>query len=738
MDSKPSAEGSKLRNEAVARLADTPAMPTSDPEQLLHELRVHQIELEMQNEELQRVSEALELSRGRYLNLYESAPVGYLTLTADGKISELNLTAAELFGVARNQLLNRPFAGLIAAKDIDRWYLLVKNRLQDQGEKKSIELLLKRGNHYFHTLLSCLWITADAEMPTLRITLADISDRKHTEEELRIAAVAFEAQEGIMITNADKVILRVNKAFTDITGYSAEELVGQTPNMFISGRHNPVFNAELWECIADNGSWQGEIWDQRKNGESYPKWVTITAVKDSDGVVTHYVSLHTDISERKASEEEIKRLAYYDPLTALPNRRLLLDRIQQALAASSRSKKYGALLFIDLDNFKSLNDHLGHDMGDVLLQQVAQRLIASVREGDTVSRQGGDEFVVMLEELSDSADEAAAKAKIIGEKILAALNQAYQLTCHEYQNTPSIGVTLFINHQQTINTLLKRADIAMYGAKAAGRNTLRFFDQDMQKAVMARASLEADLRLALGKNQFQLYLQRQIRRDGAIIGAEVLLRWKHPRRGLVPPCEFIQLAEETGLIVPIGSWVLEAVCGLLKRWEDYPQTRCLQLAVNISARQFEQSDFAEQVCAILQKTAIHAKLLKLEFTESLVFDNIDDTLAKMQRLKKVGVSFAMDDFGSGYSSLTYLTQLPFDQLKIDPSFVRDIGIRSTGAVLVQTIIGMAKNLGMDVIAECVETEEQRAFLEMNGCDTYQGNLIGVAMPLTDFECALGL
>ena len=737
MNSKPSTQGSKLRNEAMARLTDTSAM-ASDPEQLLHELRVHQIELEMQNEELQRVSEALEISRGRYLNLYESAPVGYLTLTTEGSIIELNLTAATLLGVARNQLLNRQFAGLVAPKDCDRWYLLIKNMLQQQGEQKAIELLLKRGNSYFHALLNCLWITADAEMPTLRITLADISDSKHAEEELRIAAVAFEAQEGIMITNAEKVILRVNKAFTDITGYSAEELVGQTLNMFISARHNPAFNAEVWECIADTGSWQGEIWGQRKNGESYPKWVTITAVKDSDGVVSHYVGLHTDISVRKASEEEIKRLAYYDPLTALPNRRLLLDRIQQALAASSRSKKYGALLFIDLDNFKSLNDHLGHDMGDVLLQQVAQRLIACVREGDTVSRQGGDEFVVMLEELSDSADEAAAKAKTIGEKILAALNQAYQLTYHQYQNTPSIGVTLFINHQQTINTLLKRADIAMYGAKAAGRNTLRFFDQDMQKAVMARASLEADLRLALGKNQFKLYLQRQISQNGAIIGAEVLLRWKHPSRGLVPPSEFIQLAEETGLIVPIGYWILEAACDLLKRWGEYPQTRCLQLAVNISARQFQQSDFAEQVCAILQKTAINARLLKLEFTESLVFDNIDDTLAKMQCLKKVGVSFAMDDFGSGYSSLTYLTQLPFDQLKIDPSFVRDIGIKSTGAVLVQTIIGMAKNLGMNVIAECVETEEQRAFLELNGCDSYQGNLIDVAKPLAEFECALGL
>jgi len=405
---------------------------------------------------------------------------------------------------------------------------------------------------------------------------------------------------------------------------------------------------------------------------------------------------------------------------------------------SARSKKYGALLFIDLDNFKSLNDHLGHDMGDVLLQQVAQRLIDCVREGDTVSRQGGDEFIVMLEDLSGSTEEAAAKAKTIGEKIITSLNQAYQLTSHEYRNTPSIGITLFINHQHEINMLLKRADIAMYGAKAAGRNTLRFFDQNMQEAVTARAALEADLRFALIKNQFRLYFQRQARHDGQTTGAEVLLRWEHPKHGFVSPLEFIPLAEEIGLIIPIGQWVLETACTQLKRWESHPQTRNLQLAVNVSARQFHQPDFTEHVFAILNKTAIKAHRLKLEFTESLVFDDIDDTIAKMQRLKEIGVSFSIDDFGTGYSSLTYLTQLPFDQLKIDQSFVRNIGVKSTDTVIVQTIIGMATNLGMDIIAEGVETEEQLAFLELHGCHIYQGNLIGKTMPQEEFERSLGI
>ncbi|MDP1773273.1 MAG: EAL domain-containing protein [Methylobacter sp.] len=735
---KPDQQSPTLHSQAEERLALTPAPPSPSVEELLHELRVHQIELEMQNEELQRARTALEASHNRYLNLYEFAPVGYFTLTPEGEIIETNLTAAALLGVERDNLLNRYFTSWVASEDCDRWYLLIKSVLQHQGEQKNFELRLKRGDSFFYGRLDCLLIMTDDQATTLRITLTDITESKRAEEELRIASVAFEAQEGIMITNADKVILRVNRAFSEITGYSLEELVGQTPYLFSSGRHNAAFYSRMWECINRTGSWHGEIWDQRKNGEIFPKWVTITAVKDKDGVVTHYVGLHTDISERKASEEEIKQLAYYDPLTALPNRRLLLDRLQQALAASARSEKYGALLFIDLDNFKALNDNLGHDMGDILLQQAAQRLMACVREGDTVSRQGGDEFVIMLEELSEDSDEAATKAKTIGEKIIGSLNQAYQLTCHEYQNTPSIGITLFVNHRHTIRALLKRADIAMYEAKAAGRNTLRFFDQDMQKAVMARATLEADLRSALAKNQFELYFQRQARHDGQVIGAEALLRWEHPERGLVLPLEFISLAEEIGLIVPIGQWVLENACAQLKRWEGHAQTRNLQLAVNVSPRQFHQPDFTEQVRAMLKKAAIKGDRLKLEFTENLVFEDIDDTIAKMKILKKISVSFSMDDFGTGYSSLAYLTQLPLDQLKIDQSFIHNLGLKPTDAVIVQTIIGMAKNLGMEVIAEGVETEEQRVFLEQHSCPLYQGYLFSEPVPLAEFEHSLGI
>jgi len=730
------------RTEAEKKLAGTlPNASLYSAEDLLHELQVHQIELEMQNEELQRALAALDVAHHRYLDLYEFAPVGYLTLSSNGEIIEINLTATTMLNVDRNDLLNHQFSNYIAPQNADNWYKKFRSMLAQKTTATNLELMLKRGDSEFYARLDCLVVIND-KIPTLRITLTDITEKKRIEEELRIAAVAFDAQEGIMITNADKVVFRINKAFTDITGYSAEELIGHHPPLFKSVRHHENFYNEIWECVNSNGFWEGEIWDRRKDGEIYPQWLTITAVKDDKKTTTHYVYLHNDISSLKASEEVIKQLAFYDPLTSLPNRRLLLDRLQQALAASARSEKYGALLFIDLDNFKSLNDDLGHDMGDVLLEQVAQRLVACVREGDTVSRQGGDEFVIMMEELSEHPEEAAAKAKTIGEKILTSLNQSYQLLHREYQNTPSIGITLFIDHLHTINALMKRADIAMYEAKSAGRNTLRFYDQRMQEAVTARAALEKDLRCALEKKEFELYFQRQECTDGSTVGAEVLLRWNHPERGLILPAQFIPLAEEIGLIIPIGLWVLSSTCAQLRLWKKNKQTRKLRLAVNISARQFHQTNFNQQLCTLLKKNTISADRLILEFTESLVFqnfnDNIDSTLVKMQKLKAIGVSFSMDDFGTGYSSLYYLAKLPFDQLKIDQSFVSNIGLKSTDTTIVQTIIGMTINLGMNIIAEGVETQDQRKFLELHGCQTYQGNLLGRPMPLLEFERSLNL
>lgn len=566
----------------------------------------------------------------------------------------------------------------------------------------------------------------------------DITEHKVAESELLIAATAFESHEGISITDTNGTILRVNHAFTNITGYRAEEAIGKNQRILKSDRHDANFYAAMWKSINISGSWEGEIWNRRKNGEVYPEHLTITAVKNAEGIVTHYVSNLSDITLTKAAEDEIKHLAFYDPLTRLPNRRLLLDRLRQALASKARSGLTGALLFIDLDNFKTLNDTLGHAMGDLLLQQVAKRLESCVRDGDTVARLGGDEFVIMLENLSKDTVEAAEQTESVGNKILATLNQPYQLDIHEYRNSPSIGASLFNDKSLSIEELLKQTDIAMYQSKNAGRNTLRFFDPEMQATINARAILERELRNAIEHNQFRLYYQIQVastQTNGLHrpIGAEALIRWLHPKRGVVSPIEFIPLAEECGLILPIGEWVLETACAQLKAWQEDEISRDFVLSVNVSARQFRQSDFVALVKANVQKYAINPMLLKLELTESLLLENIEKTILSMNELNQIGIRFSLDDFGTGYSSLQYLKRLPLDQLKIDQSFVRDLASDDSDRAIVRTIIAMARSLNLNYIAEGVETEGQRKLLFDMGCIHYQGYLYGKPMPIAQFE-----
>lgn len=567
-------------------------------------------------------------------------------------------------------------------------------------------------------------------------TFVDITKQKLAENELRIAAVAFESQESIIVTDANNVILRVNRAFTDTTGYTAEEIIGNNPKTLHSGRHDKSFFMLMWNTINTTGTWSGEIWNKRKNGSVFPAHLTITAVKNTDGETINYVGTSTDITASKAAAAEIENLAFHDHLTGLPNRRLLLDRLHQALLYSARNGKDGALLFLDLDHFKTINDTLGHDVGDLLLQQVANRLTNCVREGDTVARLGGDEFVVMIEDLSGHSLEAANQAEDIGEKMLTQLNEPYELAGQQQHISSSIGIALFSDHKESSDELLKHADIAMYQAKKSGRNTLRFFDPQMQANITSRVALESDLRLALKEKQFLLYYQPQVYHNRQVTGAEVLLRWQHPTRGLVSPLDFIPLAEETGLILPIGLWVLHTACKQIKVWESNVHTQHLQLAVNVSARQFFQPDFVSQVLQAINQSKINPDKLKLELTESLVLDDITDTINKMHALQKIGVRFSMDDFGTGQSSLAYLTQLPLDQLKIDQSFTRNICVKHSDAVIVQTIIGMGNNLGMEIIAEGVETEEQRAFLQQHGCPVFQGYLFSKPVLLEEFETML--
>ena len=489
----------------------------------------------------------------------------------------------------------------------------------------------------------------------------------------------------------------------------------------------------MWQTLLATGSWEGEIWDRRKSGEVYPKWLSISAVKDAVGVVTHYVGTHQDITERKQSEQRIVELAYFDQLTGLPNRTLLLDRLKQAITATARSDSHGALLFIDLDNFKTLNDTLGHDQGDLLLKLVAQRLTQCVRAGDTVARLGGDEFVAVLADMGIGDQEAANRAEFVGEKILDTLNQSYPLDAIAYHCTPSIGVTLFKGNPTSIDDLLKQADLAMYKAKDAGRNALRFFDPDMETAVMERAALERDLRQAVRERQFLLHYQAQMAGAGRVTGAEVLARWQHPRRGTVSPSEFIPLAEETGLILPLGQWVIETACSQLAAWATRPEMAHLTIAVNVSAQQFRDLGFVASVLGTLQRTGANPNRLKLELTESMLVENVEDIIRKMNALKARGVGFALDDFGTGYSSLSYLKRLPLDQLKIDQSFVRDILVDPNDAAIARTIVMLADSLGLGVIAEGVETEAQRDFLAASGCHACQGNFFSEPLPVEGFE-----
>ncbi len=683
-------------------------------------------------DELVELLEAREAAALYFSSLIEASIDTLIMINAKGEITDINTATEQVTWLTRADLIGSDFSQYFTDPEKARaGYLQVFTK----GSLTGYPLVIRHTSGKTFDVLFNFSPYRDNHNNILGIFAAarDISELKKIEIDLRIAATAFESQEGILVTDANNNILRVNSAFSRITGYLPEEVIGKNPRLLQSGRQDTPFYESMWKCINETGAWEGEVWNRRKNGEIFPERLTIAAVKDQEGVITNYVATLFDITLSKAAADKIEHLAFYDPLTGLPNRRLLLDRLKPALASSCRSGRNGALLFVDMDNFKTLNDTLGHDFGDLLLQQVAERLMACVREVDTVARLGGDEFVVMLEDLSEQIIEAVEQAKIVGNKILTTLNQSYMLDMHQYLSTPSIGITLFNDQSPSIDEILKQADIAMYHAKASGRNAIRFFDPQMQATINARAQLENELRTALAEQQFELYYQLQISNNNLILGAETLIRWHHPRLGIVSPTDFIPLTEESGLILGIGKWVLETACAQLKIWEANEHTQHLQLSVNVSARQFHQVDFVEQVSRILQVSAIDPKKLKLELTESLILDDIDDTVTKMKALREIGVHISMDDFGTGHSSLSSLRKLPLDQLKIDQSFVNDVLSDPDDAVIVKTIIAMANSLGIEVIAEGVETEAQRVFLEQNNCQLCQGYLFSKPVPLAEFE-----
>lgn len=670
--------------------------------------------------------------------LASQVPFGLHTQDPDGTFLTVNAQELSWLGYTRQELIDKIRFPELLTYDSRQRYAAALARLSPANAIVNAGIVLVGKNGLALPINLSVKAISGADGKALRhlCLLFNDGDRAQTEERLRIAATVFQSIEGMMVTDCNGIILNVNRAFTAITGYSADEVIGRRPSVLSSGRHDKGFFAAMWADLARKGAWTGEIWNRRKDGEIYPEHLTITAVSSPEGVVTNYVGTFVDITESKVAIEKIEHLAFYDPLTGLPNRRLLIERLQHAPNSSARNGMSIGILYIDLDDFKNVNNTLGHDTGDQLLRQVGERLSSCVRKGDTVARLGGDEFVVVLENLSEQKLKAASQAEVIGQKILATLNHPYTLGKHEVHNSPSVGATLLHDGEKAVEDVLKQADIAMYQAKKAGRNTIRFFDPLMQISIDARAKLEFELHRAIESGQFELYYQIQVSGTSHPLGAECLIRWLHPVHGMIAPDQFVPLAEETGMILPIGLWVLETACARLEEWEADPSTRNLVLSVNVSARQLRQKTFVDQVRDAIRRHHINPQRLQLEITESMLLEDIEDTIDKMDALQGDGIRFSLDDFGTGYSCLQYLKRLPLNQLKIDRSFIRNLATDASDQVIVGTIIAMATSLRLAVIAEGVETETQRKYLLDRGCRQYQGYLFGKPMPVKEFEASL--
>ncbi|MDD5384762.1 MAG: EAL domain-containing protein [Gallionella sp.] len=706
-----------------------------------NEIRLHDLSMHLEDRvrertiELERTQRETEVLLRRNQALMMTSMDGIHVMDMQGNIWSANDAFCNMLGYTQKEVSSLNVA------DWDAQYPVEELRAEFRelvGKSAMIETLWRRKDGTrINVEISASGVELEGQN-FIFVSGRDITERKQANELLRVAAATFETHEGILITDANANIIRVNRAFQDITGYSSVEVLGKNPRMMNSGRQDKVFYAEMWQQLIHAGTWSGEIWDKRKNGQIYPKWMTVTAVKNERQETTQYVAIFSDITARKRTEEEIRNLAFYDALTKLPNRRLFIDRFHAALPVSARHNNYGALLFIDMDKFKTLNDTLGHDYGDLLLVEVAARIKSCVREMDTVARLGGDEFVVLIEEVSGDRDEASRKVGLVAEKIREALARPYRLKEHEHHSSPSIGISLYRGNEETVDALLKRADLAMYQAKSSGRNAVRFFDAAMQHKVETHTELVNDLRRAIERQQLHLYYQIQVDDDNRPLGAEALLRWIHPQHGMVNPEQFIPVAEESALIIEIDDWVLETACRQLALWDGNARTRDLLLTINVSAKQFAMPGFVDKVAGLLKAHQVNPAHLKLELTERMVLDDLAGAVKKMHTLKALGVSLSMDDFGTRYSSLSYLKQLPIDQLKIDKGFVQAITQGNDDARLVQNIIDLVNNFNLSVIAEGVETEAQLASLKQRDCITYQGFLFGKAMPVEEFEKLLGL
>lgn len=683
---------------------------------------------------LQSMSDSLRQSRLR--SVLDTALDAVIQIDAQGRITGWNPHAEACFGWAAEQAIGQYVHDLIIPLRYRYAHWQGMERYLSSGESRVLHSRMEvdgmhRDGHEFPIELAITSIHAP-EGTSFVAFVRDITKRRLAEAESRIADIAFESLEGMVVTNAQAVILKVNDAFTRITGRSKVEVIGKVSAIF---RGELSTFEGLRAQLQESRFAQGEVWDRRKNGDSYPVWLSVTAVVDARDTITHYIIAFIDVSENKRFQEQIHGLSFTDMLTGLPNRRALQDRLQQVLISSERKQDFGAVLLLDVDNFKLLNDARGRDQGDLLLKYVVERLRRHLHSDDIVARVDGDSFAIVLANLDVQSPPSASNARQVADRIRLAVNEPFHIQGVEHRISLSIGICLFRGSELAAEILVEHAEAAMYKAKHDGRNCIRFYDPVTQAALEARYTLIAWLHKAL-PHELRLYYQVQVDATGKPLGAEALIRWQHPEKGLISPAMFIPLAEESGLILPIGAWVLETACQQLALWSPDAATRHLKLAVNVSAKQFLQVDFVEVVGGALARSGANPKLLKLELTESVMVSDADAVIEKMTRLKALGVCFSLDDFGTGYSSLAYLKRLPLDQLKIDQSFVRNLLHDPNDSAIVRTVISLGQSMGLEVIAEGVETQAQCDALLANGCQQFQGYLFGRPLPLAAFEALI--
>ena len=682
--------------------------------------------------DLVSISQKVDLLQSELAELFNATPFGSFSISYEGICLSINYTALIWLGRSLEETVGKPaLKNWLTPVSFEKYERQINKQTGLNIDNYEIEILNKDGL-IRPISLSLRQVGAFKDKDTIyRGILIDLTEQKRASERQKIESLAFETSFGVCIADKSGQILHCNQAVTHLTGYDKNSLQNYINEKIKSQDFKQSRIEEISKHLIADEYWEGEIQDQRKDGKIFSGWLSIKSVGKSANESKYYVACLYDLTENRKLQDQLSRYASFDSLTQLPNRRKLEEKLNREISVSRRSGLFGAVLFIDLDKFKSINDTKGHAAGDKLLIETGVRLIHSVRNEDMVARMGGDEFVVLLTDLSSDETRAGYQAKVIVEKIIMILSEPYILDDFEFRCTASIGIAIFGKDVSSAD-MIDHADLAMYEAKKLGRNRYHFFDLAMQEATINQVFLDQDLRRALGDRQLELYFQPQINNQFEVVSAEALLRWRHPQRGLMSADEFIPLAEETGLILPIGLWVLQNCCLQLKKWENDPFTKNISIAVNISARQFLEPKFDELVLECIQESKINPKLLILELTESIVHD-ILDTKKKMQNIGESGVRFSLDDFGTGYSSLSVLTELPIKQLKIDKSFVKSLFVNAPAESVIETIIGMAKNLGLSVVAEGVETRDQLNFLQSKGCGSYQGFLFGSPMDIFSFE-----